>query len=327
MKFMKSGCFISTPNHSEQSQFETTRIPIFGFLLVFASLTSCGPASNMVTVKLVTGLEKSPAQTNLLRTLSAAPLSSSTSAGFPCIQSDVRVGYNDASTKQVTGFPVEAVSLGQIITTDLNPLPFGSAIDLIDFPEIQLQVPRNTPLGIGIVGAITTGAADPNGICKSFETTTAGAFSGINPSYSIFGSTEFPNGLSNEVVIPIRVWGTLSNAPDISTSGCVGDDCPRERFVRVYTQSSSQSPLSLRVRYFEGESAQFAMFLYFEAYGDFQFIPKAGRIHAQYYSVSGNAWIDCISDGSNQIPIDDIPSAGIEVSCGVNSLTFTALAP
>ncbi|MBU6154892.1 MAG: hypothetical protein KGP28_11365 [Bdellovibrionales bacterium] len=319
-----TSCFISTPNNGEHSQFETSRIPIYGFLLALASLTACGPASDMVTVKLVTGLEKSPAQTNFLRTLSAAPFESFTVDGFPCIQNDVRVGYSNPITKGVVGFPVRATTTSELASAD----GFPAAMTHVAFPEIRLEVPRNTPIDIGIVGAITTGAADSNGICKSFEVNAVGDFIGANPSYSIFGSTEFSNGLSNEAVIPIRVWGTLaSTGPSTGSSDCIGGDCPGRRFVAV--TSPPNTFFDLRIRFFEGGSAEFEMFLNFPidlSMPTTRYIPKAGRIHAQYL-VAGNTWNDCIPNGSNQILIDNIPSAGIPVSCGSNSLTFTALAP
>ena len=316
---MKSGC--------TRSEGKFFRIPRFGFLFAAASLTACGPASDMVTVKLVSGLEKSPAQTNLMTTLASGPAQTTLTpinGLFPCIQNNVRVGYNNPTTRQVVGFPVQAQTLIQI--PQANPPVFGTAIQSVAFPEIRLQVPRNTPLDIGIVGAITTGAADSNGVCKSLDgdpnDTTVPS---INSSYPLFGSTEFPNGLSSEAVIPVRVWGTLSSAETVA-SVCIDGDCARDRFVQVALPTVSNvnnTVNSLRIQYFEGTGAQFGIFLNLVSA---HFIPKSGPIRAQLHN--GNSdWTPCVYQDSQLIPIDEISENGINASCGSLMITFSRLQP
>ena len=250
-------------------------------------LSACGPASDTVTVKLRTGLESLGSTPNLMMAFSLPSVSQTTFIGS-CVQRNLRAGFKIMGSPDVPqGIAVPAVR--QAVNT--MPYTFLGLVGITSFPEISLQVPRNTPLNVGIVGALTTGEPTPTGECESIvppiDPTQPPS---ILPSFSVFGSIEVPNGFSNETEIPIRVWGIPSNSPSISNT-CASSDCPNRRFVAL--QRATGSFTLVRIRYFEGSPVSFSQFLDFPYLITQRFIPKAGSVHIQAMHPDTHLWEDC----------------------------------
>jgi hypothetical protein len=293
-----------------------------GLLLSIALLLllpACGKDSGMVSVRLVTGLEKSPSQTNLLQALSSGPaLGPPPSTGsFPCLQADIRAGYQNILTGVLAGFVIPARTQSEIASTG-SPPSFKNAMDQLSFPEIRIEIPRNTPVEIGMIGAVTTGGANDAGFCMR-----ASPLLNSIVTYSLFGRAEYPNGLSNESVIPLQVWGLPSSIPPAppSTTSSIQDH-PSMLFKKM-TGSGF-----FRIRYFEGQSAEFEMVLNFPSttVSD-HYIPRAGLIHVQRYdnNLQTPDWVDCTTPanetpGSILIPIDN---SNPDAVCGSANIQFS----
>ena len=280
--------------------------------LVFC-LSACAPGET-VTVRLVTGLERNSPAPNLLETLSRNPelQSTTTTLGFPCIQSDIRAGFGIDGTNEVAGIPVQVVTNSSLINAD----SFLGAIGLLSFPEIRLQLPRNVPLSVGIIGSITTGPAGPDGACLKLDPS---ATVSIFPTYSMFGAREFPNGVSNETEIPLRVWGTLSLTTPSSTSCSIGD-CPSDRFVKILTGTTA--PAQVRIRYFAGKNISFDQYLNFNTSAPVHYIPRSGLAQVQMRNAS--SWVGCTANGSAAIDLES-STATTAICSGTGDLEFFPL--
>ena len=267
----------------------------FSRLALLALLSACGSGETL-TVRLLTGLERNSPAPNLLEALSRNPDAQSLvppGDAYPCIQSDIRAGFGIDGTNEVAGIRVPVVTNGPLINADT----FLGALSSLSFPEIRLQLPRNIPLSVGIIGSITTGPAGADGMCLKLDST---ATIPIFPTYSIFGAKEFTNGVSTETEIPVRVWGMLSSTPVGSTS-CSNGDCPSNRFVEVTKITTGTAPAQVRIRYFAGKSITFDQYLFIDSATP-QYIPRAGIAHVQMLSSSN--WIDCTANGSAAIDLE-----------------------
>ncbi len=283
--------------------------------LVFC-LSACAPGET-VTVRLVTGLERNSPAPNLLETLSRNPelQSTTTTLGFPCIQSDIRAGFKNEATGELSGIPVPVLTNSSIPNATL----FTDAIASLSFPEIRLQLPRNVPVSVGIVGSITTGPADvAGGRCMKFEGDETSP-NLIYSTFSFFGAREFPNGVSNESVIPVRVWG-IAGSGTISTLPCTTatNDCPGRKFVKVELPSGVNSR-SIKIRYFEGEGLEYRQYLSLTSLGQ-GLIPKAEAIRVAAWNSTSSSWEECSSQATGGlIPIQNLGGGALNVICGSNN--------
>lgn len=272
--------------------------------LVFC-LSACAPGET-VTVRLVTGLERNSPAPNLLETLSRNPelQSTTTTPGFPCIQSDIRAGFKNEATGELSGIPVPVVTNSSIQNATEFAGPTG-AIASLSFPEIRLQLPRNVPVSVGIVGSITTGPADvAGGRCRKFSPPASSGDPPFIPStFSMFGAREFPNGVSNETEIPLNVWGILSSI-EPSSEPCSNGDCPRNRFVKILTGTTD--PAQVRIRYFAGKNISFDQYLNFNTSAPVHYIPRSGLAQVQMRNAS--SWVGCTANGSAAIDLESPPA-------------------
>ncbi len=291
-------------------------------LALVLCLSACAPGET-VTVRLVTGLERNSPAPNLLETLSRNPEMQTliTTDAYPCIQSDIRAGFGIDGTNEVAGIPVQVVTNSSIQNATVFWGVPNSAISSLSFPEIRLQLPRNVPLSVGIIGSITKGPADvAGGRCRKFSPPASSGDPPFIPStFSMFGAREFPNGVSNETEIPLNVWGILSSI-EPSSEPCSNGDCPRNRFVKILTGTTD--PAQVRIRYFAGRNISFDQYLNFNTSAPVHYIPRSGLAQVQMRNAS--SWVGCTANGSAAI---DLESTEITIaSCsGAGCLEFVPL--
>jgi hypothetical protein len=292
----------------------------FSRLVLLALLSACAPGET-VTVRLVTGLEHRGPAPDLMKSISRSPelQSTTTTPSFPCIQSDIRAGFGVDGTNEVAGIPVPVLTNSSIQNATVFWGQYNSAVSSLSFPEIRLQLPRNVPLSVGIIGSITTGPSGPDGACLKLDPTVNITIP-IFPTYSMFGAREFPNGVSNETEISVRVWGIFSSTAPDSTS-CSNGDCPSNRFVSVSKIGTGTAPAQVRIRYFAGKSISFDQHLVIYSSTP-HFIPRAGLARVQMLDVSD--WIDCTANGSAAIDLES-STATTAICGGAGGLEFVPL--
>jgi hypothetical protein len=195
----------------------------------------------------------------------------------------------------------------------------NSAISSLSFPEIRLQLPRNVPLSVGIIGSITKGPADvAGGRCRKFEGLETSPNS-IYATFPLFGAREFPNGVSNETEIPLNVWGILSSI-EPSSEPCSNGDCPRNRFVKILTGTTD--PAQVRIRYFAGRNISFDQYLNFNTSAPVHYIPRSGLAQVQMRNAS--SWVGCTANGSAAIDLES-STATTAICSGTGDLEFFPL--
>jgi hypothetical protein len=233
----------------------------------------------------------------------------------------LRLDYVLSDSKEVSVLPIPA---------QMEPLPtptpvFQDVREALRLPEIRLQLPRNVPLRVGIIGSITTGGSSDFGTCQQFlplpDSGTPPVPESVFPSFSLLGTREFPTGVSNETEIPLKVFVTKGQTEPRGFSTCSPELCPP--FVKASTQSTL--PLIIRIQHFLGGAPIFEHFFSLSTQ-QAAFIPESDAIRIDFLrsTQTTKLWFPCLEVSGNQkeiIPLKERSRSGGSISLTCQDIT------